>query len=297
MELPSNQRYVFCKIIEFKCNLWDLECYLNYCTQALVGCDGVNSVVAKWLGLSAPVHSGRAAVRGLAVFPQGHGFKQEVTQFADVGKRAGFVPLTHKDLYWFLTCLEGENMARDPLLIRKQVIEKYAENFPQEYLDVVRHADLSNLTWAPLMFRHPWNVIFGNLSKGNITVAGDAMHPMTSDLAQGGCSALEDAVVLGRHIGNSFIQNGGVLVPEDMARAIDGYVKERKWRAAMLITGSYLSGWVQQVGDSQWWKKILRNIFYAFVMPRLSNVAGYDCGALPSVFAASDLQHSSDKSD
>ncbi|KAG8644935.1 hypothetical protein MANES_10G015728v8 [Manihot esculenta] len=248
-------------------------------SKVLVGCDGVNSVVAKWLGLSAPVHSGRAAVRGLAVFPQGHGFKQEVTQFADVGKRA------------------GENMARDPLLIRKQVIEKYAENFPQEYLDVVRHADLSNLTWAPLMFRHPWNVIFGNLSKGNITVAGDAMHPMTSDLAQGGCSALEDAVVLGRHIGNSFIQNGGVLVPEDMARAIDGYVKERKWRAAMLITGSYLSGWVQQVRDSQWWKKILRNIFYAFVMPRLSNVAGYDCGALPSVFAASDLQHSSDKSD
>ncbi|XP_043817061.1 monooxygenase 2-like [Manihot esculenta] len=250
-------------------------------SKVLVGCEGVNSVVAKWLGLSALVHSGRAAVRGLAVFPQGHGFKQEVTQFADVGKRAAFVPLIHKELYWFLTCLEGENMARDPQLIRKQVIEKYAENFPQEYFDVVRHADLSNLTWAPLMFRHPWNVIFGNLSKGNITVAGDAMHPMTSDLAQGGCSALEDAVVLGRHIGDSFIKNGGVLVPEDMARAIDGYVKERKWRAAMLITGSYLSGWVQQVGDSQW----------------LSNVAGYDCGALPSVFAASDLQHSSDKSD
>ncbi|XP_057996269.1 monooxygenase 2 [Hevea brasiliensis] len=191
-------------------------------SKVLVGCDGVNSAVAKWLGLSAPIHSGQAAVRGLAVFPQGLGFKKEVAQFVDVGKRAAFVPLTDKELYWALACLEGESMARDPGLIQKEVIENHAKDFPPEYLDVVRHADLSNLTWAPLMFRHPWNVIFGNLSKGNITLAGNAIHPMTPDLAQGGCSALEDAVVLGRHIGNSFIKNGGLLVPENMAPATDG---------------------------------------------------------------------------
>ncbi|KAF2284346.1 hypothetical protein GH714_021028 [Hevea brasiliensis] len=258
----------------------------------LIGCDGVHSVVAKWLGLSAPVHSGQAAVRGLAVFPQGHGFNKEVTQFKDVGKGAGFVPLNVKELYWFFTCPEGENMARDPQLIQKEVIEKYAYNFPSQFLDVVRHADLSNLTWAPLLLRQPWNVIFGNLSKGNITVAGDAMHPMTSHLAQGGCSALEDAVVLGRHIGNSFIKNGRLLVSEEMARALDGYVKERRWRAATLITASFLSTWMQQ-GGSQWWKKV----FYAFIFPKLSNVARYDCGTLPSVSASAELQHYSNKSD
>jgi 2-polyprenyl-6-methoxyphenol hydroxylase-like FAD-dependent oxidoreductase len=72
-------------------------------SKVLIGCDGVNSVVARWLGLAEPVHSGRSAVRGLAVFPQGHGFKQEVHQFVDVGKRAGFVPLNDRELYWFLT--------------------------------------------------------------------------------------------------------------------------------------------------------------------------------------------------
>ncbi|KAF2310569.1 hypothetical protein GH714_014558 [Hevea brasiliensis] len=267
-------------------------------SKVLIGCDGVNSVVAKWLGLSAPIHSGRAAVRGLAIFPQGHGMKQEVEQFVDVGKRAGFVPLNHKEIYWFLTyCPEGENMARDPELIQKQVIEKYAKNFPSQYLDVVRHADLSTLTWAPLMLRTPWNLIFGNPSKGNITVAGDAMHPMTPDLGQGGCSALEDAIVLGRHIGNSFIKNRQVLVEEDVARAIDGYVKERRWRVAGLITGSYLSGWVQQAG-SQWWMKFLRDvIFYGFLFSKVFNAASYDCGTLPSVSASGDLQYSSNKSD
>ncbi|KAF2293160.1 hypothetical protein GH714_038306 [Hevea brasiliensis] len=151
--------------------------------QELGGCDGVHSVVANWLALSAPVYSGRSAVRGLAIFPQGHGLRQEVNQFVDAGKRA----------------------------------------------EVVRHSDLSTLTWAPLMLRHPWNVVFGNLSKGNITVAGDAMHPMTPDLAQ---------------------------VPEDVATALDAYVKDRRWRAAMLITRSYLSGWVQQEENCfQEWKK------------------------------------------
>ncbi|EEF32313.1 monoxygenase, putative [Ricinus communis] len=52
------------------------------------------------------------------------------------------------------------------------------------------------------MTRH---VIFGNLSKGNVTVAGDAIHPVTPEFSQGGCSALEDAVVLRRSIGSSFI--------------------------------------------------------------------------------------------
>ena len=70
--------------------------------QVLIGCDGVHSVVASWLGLAAPVHSGRSAVRGLAVYPEGHGL-QEVHQFVGAGMRAGVVPITDKDVYWFFT--------------------------------------------------------------------------------------------------------------------------------------------------------------------------------------------------
>lgn len=73
-------------------------------SKVLIGCDGLHSIVARWLGLAEPVHSGRSAVRGLAIFPQGYGFKQEAQQFVDESKRAGFVPLNDREFYWFLTC-------------------------------------------------------------------------------------------------------------------------------------------------------------------------------------------------
>ncbi|PRQ49231.1 putative FAD-dependent urate hydroxylase [Rosa chinensis] len=251
--------------------------------KVLIGCDGVHSVVSRWLGLREPVFSGRSAVRGLAVYPQGHGLEQNVRRYVGSGRNAGFVPLTDKEIYWFFSGIspaKGASLAEDPEDIRKEVLENYAKDLPPIYLDVVQHADLSTLTWAPLMFRYPWNVVFGNLSKQNITVAGDAMHPMTPDLAQGGCSALEDAVILGRHIGTSFVQNGQVLVVKKMSEVLGKYVEERRWRVTLLITWSYISGWVQQ-GGSGWGMKFLRDtIFYKFLFLKMVKYVTYDCGKL-----------------
>ncbi|KAK3194657.1 hypothetical protein Dsin_025967 [Dipteronia sinensis] len=264
--------------------------------KMLIGCDGVHSVVGNWLGLAAPVNSGRSAIRGLAVFPQGHGLNHEVRQFVDVGMRAGFVPLSDKDIYWFFVNQSppnGENFSGNPELIQRELLENYGKHLPPLYLDVVRHCDLSTLTWAPLMFRKPWDIMFKKLRKDNITVAGDAMHPMTPDLGQGGCSALEDAVVLGRHIGEVLITKNGKLDSRDIGEAIDGYVKERRWRVTWLVVGSYLSGWAQQ-GGSNWWMKFIRDVvFYRFLFSKFFNAALYDCGKLPSVSFSSESKSSS----
>eukprot|EP00262_Sarcandra_glabra_P009915 TRINITY_DN2474_c0_g1_i1.p1 TRINITY_DN2474_c0_g1~~TRINITY_DN2474_c0_g1_i1.p1 ORF type:complete len:415 (-),score=38.56 TRINITY_DN2474_c0_g1_i1:93-1337(-) len=251
--------------------------------KVLIGCDGVHSVVAQWLGLIAPVHSGRSAVRGLAIFPEGHGFNHEVQQFLGEGKRAGMVPLTDKEIYWFMTYESGptwEEIARDPKLIQKDVMENSAKDFPAKYLEVIAHSDLATLSWAPLLFRVPWDLIFGHMCKGSVTVAGDAMHPMTPDLGQGGCAALEDAVVLGRNIGNSLDRNGNIGLGK-IAEGIEKYTKERRWRVAGLITGAYLSGWIQQ-GASGWFMKFFRDqIFYKFIFSKILNAVNYDCGKLP----------------
>ncbi|KAK9991236.1 hypothetical protein SO802_026221 [Lithocarpus litseifolius] len=187
--------------------------------KALIGCDGVHSMVARWLGLTTLVDSGRWAMRGLAIFLEGHALDVDFQQFVTIGKRAGFAALNDKEVYWFIIgkSSKGEDIPHDPDMIKKEVISNFAKNFPTSYLRVVQHSDLSTVAWAPLLFRFPWDVIFGNPSKGNITVASDAMHPLTLDLGQGGCSALEDAVVLGRHIGNLIINNKKLVAGDQVA--------------------------------------------------------------------------------
>ncbi|KAK9096344.1 hypothetical protein Sjap_021841 [Stephania japonica] len=252
--------------------------------KVLIGCDGIHSVVASWLGLSEPVHSGRFSVRGVAVMPHGHELNNEMHQFLHNRSRAGVTSLTDTEVYWFLTypstySEEEEMRAGDPKLIQRKVLEKLA-NFPPMLLEYVKHSDLTTLSWAPLMLRLPWDLLFKSLSMGNVTVAGDALHPMTPDLGQGGCSTLEDAVVLARHIGNSFLKHKKI-VPMQMIEALKFYVKERRWRAMALITGSYIFGRVQQ-GGSKWMMSFIRdNLFYRILLKRMADFINFDCGKLP----------------
>lgn len=69
----------------------------------LIGCDGVNSVVSKWLGLQEPTFIGRATIRGLAVFKEdeGHQFGPNFVQLFGNGCRSGFVPCNKNTVHWF----------------------------------------------------------------------------------------------------------------------------------------------------------------------------------------------------
>ncbi|KAJ4953416.1 hypothetical protein NE237_030248 [Protea cynaroides] len=143
-------------------------------------------------------------------------------QFIEEGQRAGFIALNDNELYGFYR-------STGPKLLQKDIMENLAKDYPP-YLEVVQHADLATLMCAPLKFRYPWDLIFGHVFKGNITVAGDAMHPMTPDLAQGGGSAFEDVVVLGRHLAKSSLLNldgHGRIVANGAAKAIEGFLFRR----------------------------------------------------------------------
>jgi hypothetical protein len=55
--------------------------------------------------------------------------------------------------YTELISISGENMEGEPEQMQRDVLEKCTEKFPSEYLDVVRHADLSSFPWRP---KHQW---------------------------------------------------------------------------------------------------------------------------------------------
>ncbi|MBA0848304.1 hypothetical protein Goshw_000323 [Gossypium schwendimanii] len=260
-------------------------------TKVLIGCDGVNSVVAKWLGFDKPVFTGRSAIRGSANFKGGHGFGLKFRQFLGKGLRSGFLPCNDENVYWFLTWIpstKDEELEDDPVKL-KQFVTSKLEDIPNEMKSVVGKTELDAIASSPLRYRRPWELLWGNISKGNVCVAGDALHPMTPDLGQGGCAALEDGVVLARCIAEALLkpggeENKGKIVDEEeeykrIEMGLKNYAQERRWRSIDLVSTAYMVGYIQQ--NSGKIMNFLRDKFLSRFLPGiLLRKASFDCGTL-----------------
>ncbi|MBA0818806.1 hypothetical protein Gohar_021697, partial [Gossypium harknessii] len=197
-------------------------------TKVLIGCDGVNSVVAKWLGLQNPVFS-------------------------------------------------EEEMEDNPLKL-KQLVTSKLKYTSDEMKSVIEKTLLDDIISSPLRYRKPWELLWGNISKGNVCVAGDALHPMTPDIGQGGCSALEDGVVLARCLGEALLKPR--VEDEEYERIEMGLKKfgqERKWRSFDLITTAFMVGFIQQ-HEGKVMSYLRDKFMLRFLSGLLSRKAGFDCG-------------------
>ncbi|KAG5542914.1 hypothetical protein RHGRI_015863 [Rhododendron griersonianum] len=224
-------------------------------TKVLIGCDGVNSLVAKWLGLPKPVFSGRSAIRGFAEYPDGHGFYPSLHVYYEGGVRYGYVPCGANCFYWFCSYNSSlqydEGMQENPAKMKQFVLSKISQ-LPKQAAEVVEMTALDSISCSPLKLRLPWNLLLGNISKGNVCVAGDALHPMTPHIGQGGCSALEDGVVLARCLAEALLKKPRNEIQneeEEYARiekGLEKFAKERRWRSFSLISAAYVVGFIQE---------------------------------------------------
>ena len=157
------------------------------------------------------------------------------------------------------------------------------ENMPSDVRYYIEKTEIDAFQLAPLRYRHPWELMFGNISKGNICVGGDAFHPMTPDLGQGGCCALEDGIVLARCLAAAFSKHIKEKDEEDQFKRIEGslkkYAKERRWRSIDVIATAYMVGSIQQA-ESKLVTFLRDNILAAFLASQLFKKSGYDCGKL-----------------
>lgn len=80
---------------------------------------------------------------------------------------------------------------------------------------------------------------------GGITLLGDACHPMLPFMAQGAGMAIEDAVVLGRVLGN--LESHG-----DIDAALRRYEHARSDRTARIQIGSRGNQWMKGPGNADW---------------------------------------------
>jgi salicylate hydroxylase len=91
-------------------------------------------------------------------------------------------------------------------------------------------------------------------AQGRMALLGDAAHPMLPFMAQGAGMAIEDAVVLARHL-------EGVPM-SDAAAALKRYEQARIERASQVQLGSRGNNWLREGGNADW-------------------VYGYDAWAVP----------------
>ncbi|KAJ8539582.1 hypothetical protein K7X08_013834 [Anisodus acutangulus] len=262
-------------------------------TKVLIGCDGVNSKVAKWMGLPKPVDANRSAIRGYVVYPEAHGFEPKFCAYFG-GVRFGFLPCDDKSLYWFCTFTPSavdydEKIEGSPTKM-KQFVLSLASNVSKEAYNILERSSLDSLYCAKLKLRAPWDILKrDNIVKNNTCLVGDALHPMTPDIGQGGCSALEDSIVLARCISEAIFLRKSIKVEKleegddelytRIKVGLEKYAKERRWRIFSLISTSYLVGLAQESNGKV--ISYLREKFLAqFTIETMLRMGDFNCGKL-----------------
>lgn len=227
--------------------------------DVLVGADGIHSAVRAALfgehgGAAAPRFTGLVAFR--AVVPT-----ERVRQLPDIGAfTKWWGPAPHSQIVTFPL-----NQGRDTFVFATTAQDSWheeswttegdVEELRRYYADF--HPDAQALLAAcdsvlktALYERDPlpdWSV-------GAATLLGDACHPMMPFMAQGAGSAIEDAVVLSRHLQG--------VAPAEVAQALQAYQQDRQARASRIQLGSRGNDWLKAGGNADW-------------------VYGYDAWAVP----------------
>lgn len=180
--------------------------------------------------------------------------------------------------------LVEEELEQDRAKLKQIVLSKLGK-VTEQARALIENYELDGFISLPLRFRHPWELLWGNISKGNVCIAGDALHPVTPDIGQGGCCALEDAVVLARCLGEVLLRKPTEKGEEEndeykrIEMGLKKYAKERAWRSMKLISLSYLVGFIQESRGNM--MTFLRDNALAGFLPGFAlKMADFDCGKL-----------------
>jgi 2-polyprenyl-6-methoxyphenol hydroxylase-like FAD-dependent oxidoreductase len=159
--------------------------------DAVIGADGVHSAVRKdIINDGEPIFRGYNIWRGVVKtnFDIGH-----ASETFGKGKRVGIVPIKDGVYGWWATYNE-EFMKDDQPEGTKEKLNRLFGDWHYPIPDLINNTEL--ILKNSLIDRKPHR----GWSKGNAVLIGDAAHPTTPNLGQGGCMAIEGAFILAESI-------------------------------------------------------------------------------------------------
>ncbi len=237
--------------------------------DAVIGADGIHSVVrTAILGPEEPRYSGYTCWRGICPRPAGvePGY---IGEWWGRGKRLGITTIPGDRVYWFATENAPPNgRAADERAHLRAAFAGWADPAATIFATTPDDRIFRN----DIIDRPPVRV----WSKGRVGVIGDAAHPTTPNLGQGGCTAIEDSVVLARHLATN----------ADVARALVAFTADRVPRTSAINRESWKFG---RLGQKQgrvtcWLRDAAIGLATKVIGPAgFLKHARFDVGALPVV--------------
>ncbi|ASR34445.1 hypothetical protein BAY61_04940 [Prauserella marina] len=192
----------------------------------VVAADGIRGTAraALWPEHAATRYTGFTAFRAVVDDRQNHA--RGIT--LGPGTEFGSVPLTGGKRYWYASLFAPRGLPYGPA---KEFLTGHLAHWHPGVRDLVES------TAPEAILRHELRVLASPLPSfvsGKVAVLGDAAHAMTPFLGQGGCQAIEDAVVLAASVGKA-------ATIEEALRAYDA---ERRPRTSAITRASAMAGMI-----------------------------------------------------
>ena len=217
--------------------------------DAVIGADGIHSVVRKHIiNDGDPIFRGYNIWRGVVKTNFDIGYASETY---GKGKRVGIVPIKDGVYGWWATYNEGFLKDDEPEGT-KQKLKRLFGNWHYPIPELIENTE--NILKNSLSDRIPRK----GWTKGNITLIGDAAHPTTPNLGQGGCMAIEGAYLLAKCINKYGLSS----------KAYEIYEKYQFPRSKEIISESLKLGKMGQITNPI--LITLRNFFFKIIPSRVA---------------------------
>lgn len=204
--------------------------------SAVIGCDGIRSVVRRHLFHDGePRYAGYLGWRGIApTIPPGFNGPW-LSESWGHGGRFGIAPMGGGQTYWYATINRPQTWR--PAESRQTKLLSLFKDWHAPIGSLIEATPTDSILLNPILdrpFCRRW-------SSPRIVLIGDAAHPLTPNLGQGACLALEDAWELGTCIARS----------TSISTAFSSFQRRRWVRAGAITILSRALGWCVQL-ESPW---------------------------------------------